>query len=200
MTTISIAELKNESPFLTGYRARKYGKLVFVALFDTIEWKDEEEMDEKIKKYPQRAEIYKEMKEDKIIMEQNLERIKNSNVLLEDEEILEIKIVNNNDKSLHPSLKKSCNDENESRRIILLQDNELRSRLRTAQIIIDENITNLFKIHSNLIGTEACWVNGDVGIRLIVSCKHYIPDGEPELPEYIGKFRTFVRQGWFKYC
>jgi hypothetical protein len=174
--------------------------LVFVALFDYVEWKDETEINETLIKYPQRAEIYKEIKEDNIIIEQNLERINNSNVLLEYGEILEIKIVRTKCKKTHPSLKKSCNDENESRRIILLQDNELRNRLRTAQTIIDENITNLFKNHSNLIGTESCWVNGDVGIRLVVSCKHYIPDGEPELPEYIGEFRTFVRQGWFKYC
>jgi hypothetical protein len=200
MTTISIIELKNERLYLNGYRARKNGKLVFVALFDYVEWKDETEINETLIKYPQRAEIYKEIKEDNIIIEQNLERINNSNVLLEYGEILELKIVRTKCKKTHPSLKKSCNDENESRRIILLQDNELRNRLRTAQTIIDENITNLFKNHSNLIGTESCWVNGDVGIRLVVSCKHYIPDGEPELPEYIGEFRTFVRQGWFKYC
>lgn len=198
--TISIIELKNERHFLTGYKARKNGKLCFVALFDKIEKMDEVKMNEKIKKFPQRAEMYADIKESEIIAEQNVERIKNSHVLLEDNEILEIKIVNNNKKSVHPSLHKSCNAEREYKRNILLHDEALRSRLTMAGNIVSENISNLLKNHSNLVGAEACWINGDVGIRLVVSCKHYIPEDEPELPEYIDEFRTFVRQGWFKYC
>ena len=195
MTTISIIELKNERHFLTGYKARKYGKLVYVALFDTHEKMDEVEFNEKLKKYPQRA----EMKEYEKITEQNLERINNSRVLLEDNEILEIRIVKKC-RYIHPSLHKSCNDENQSRRIILSRDEALRNRLNMAQTIISENIHNLVKNHSNLVGAETCWVNGNVGIRLLVTCKHYIPEGETELPDYIDEFRTYVRQSWFKLC
>ena len=199
MTTISIIELKKEIHLLTGYKARKNGKLCFVALFETINKIDDAEMNEKIKKYPQRAEIYAEIKEYEKTAEQNLERIKNSVVLLEDDEILEIRIVNTKS-NLHPSLHKSWNDENESRRIILLRDEALRIRLKMAQTIISENISNLVKNHSNLVGAESCWINGDVGIRLLVTCKHYIPEGEMEFPEYIDEFRTYVRQAWFNYC
>jgi hypothetical protein len=101
---------------------------------------------------------------------------------------------------VHPSLRKSYNDEMESRRIILLQDEALRSRLTMARDIITENMSILIKNHSNFVGAESCWINGNVSIRLCVTCKHYIPEGESELPEYIGEFRTYVRQSWFQYC
>ena len=199
MTTISIIDLRNEKQFLTGYKARKYGKLVFVALFDTIIKMDDAEINERIKKYPDMAEFYAEIKEYEKIAEQNLERIKNSVVLLECGDSLEIKIVKKC-RYIHPSLHKSGNDENESRRIILSQDEALRNRLKMVQSIISANISNLVKNHSNLVGAESCWINGDVGIRFLVTCKHYIPEGETELPEYINEFRTYVRQSWFKYC
>jgi hypothetical protein len=199
-STISIIELKKEICFLTGYKARKYGKLVFVVLYNTHEKMDDEDEKEKIKNNPKRAAVYEDLKEAEIIAEQNLERIKNSQVVLEDGEILQIKIVLKRLNLVHPSLRKSYNDEMESRRIILLQDEALRSRLTMARDIITENMSILIKNHSNFVGAESCWINGNVSIRLCVTCKHYIPEGESELPEYIGEFRTYVRQSWFQYC
>ena len=201
-STISIFELKNERRFLTGYKARNYGKLVFVVLYDMGGYGkiDHEDEKEKIKENPKRATVYEDLKEAEIFSEQNLERIKNSQVVLEDGEVLQIKITLKRYTLVRPSLLKSYKDEMESRRIILSQDEALRSRLIMAGGTISANMSILIKNHSNLVGAESCWINGDVGIRLLVTCKHYIPEDEPELPEYIGEFRTYVKQSWFQYC
>lgn len=41
-------------------------------------------------------------------------------------------------------------------------------------------------------------MGGEVRIRFLVSCKHYVPDGERELPMELDGLRTCVQQGWYR--
>ena len=97
-----------------------------------------------------------------------------------------------------PDLSVDRFDEIEHRRLLLLKSANLRHRLITLTSVIVRHVSNLFRVHSNLVAVEPCWMGGEVRIRFLVSCKHYVPDGERELPVGLDCFRTCVQQGWFR--
>ena len=164
--TISIHELQQEKCFLSGYKATKDGKLMFVALFDGLpSWNG------------------------KRVLE---------NVLVDETTLMELKVVKREYRSVPTGLSVAHYNELESRRLLLLRDRALRDHLSAAKTAISKHVHNLVQSHSNLVAMELCWTDGVVMIKFLVSCKHYIPAGEAQLPDFLDGFRTQVRQGWFR--
>ena len=165
-STISLDDLDQERHFLTGYKAIKNGKLVYVALFDGLpSW-------------------------------YGTHMVKNTS--LDKMACLEFVMIRHECKSLLPSLAAGRYAEIECRRLQLLREADLRCRLMTAVTVIARHVHNLAQVHSNLVAVEPCWIDGAVMIRFLVSCKHYVPEDEDELPDQLDGFRTCVKQGWFR--
>ena len=120
-----------------------------------------------------------------------------NSISLDEATCLEFKVVKHECKSVLSSLSACRNDEIEYRRLILRREAGLRDRLMTAAIVIARHVHELVRAHSNLIAVEPCWTDGHVMIRFLVTCKHYVPVGEMELPVQLDGFRTCVQQEWF---
>lgn len=161
--TISIVDLQQEKHSLSGYKATKDGKLVYVALFDFLpSWHG---------------------------------ALAVNTILVDEETCMNFKVVVRECNPLPPDLSVARSDEIEHRRLLLLESANLRLRLITSTSVIARHVSNLFQVHLNLVAVEPCWMGGEVRIRFLVSFKHYVPDGEKELPVELDGFRTCVRQG-----
>lgn len=164
--TISIHELQQEKCFLSGYKATKDGKLMFVALFDGLpSWNGKQVL---------------------------------QNVSVDETTLMELKVVKQECRSVPTGLSVAHYKELESRRLLLLRDGALRDHLSAAASTFSQHVHNLVQAHSNLVAMEPCWIDGVVMIKFLVSCKHYIPVGEAQLPDFLDGFRTQVLQGWFR--
>jgi hypothetical protein len=158
-TTISLDDLRQENWFLSGYKATKNGKLVYVALFDFLP-------------------------SDRVLVV--------NTISLDEETCMNFKVV------VRGCSVESRSDEIERRRLHLLNDANMRDRLIESTSVIARRVSDLFRVQSNLVAVEPCWMDGEARIRFLVSCKHYVPDGESELPVELDGVRTCVRQGWFR--
>lgn len=119
-------------------------------------------------------------------------------IVVDELTIMELKVVERECRSVPTGLSVARYNELEFRRTLFLREVALRDHLSAAATVISQHVHNLVQAHSNLVAMEPCWIDGVVMIRFLVSCKHYIPVGEAELPDLLDGFRTHVQQGWFQ--
>lgn len=77
-------------------------------------------------------------------------------ILLDEETCMNFKVVVRECNPVPPDLSVDRFDEIEHRRLLLLKSANLRHRLITSTSVIVRHLSNLFRIHSNLVAVEPC--------------------------------------------
>jgi hypothetical protein len=76
----------------------------------------------------------------------------------------------------------------------LYEEEDLRSSLREAAEVISNRIFDMTQCYSNLVAIDPCYFGGVVMIRLMVSCKNYVPVDEVELQKTLdGCYKYYKR-------